>query len=313
MENFQSASKKSLVKAWLTGIILGLATTTTLVIAATVSMSDLFSSGEVLTAAKLNQSVDALKTCPPNMVKSGTICMDTYESSVWQIASSNVDLINHIRNGSVSLAELQAAGSTQQVGLIAGDVEANTTYGCLQNGSGCVNIYSVSVPGVLPSRFMTWFQAAAACRNSAKRLPTNMEWQVAALGTPDSTECVINDSAIQIMGNRPNCISDVGAADMVGNVWEMTSEWHQGSNVPWDTTQHYTAGEYGQDIITGVNLTAVDQNLQSNNQSFSGFPGVTLRGGSYATSGSGAGAYAYNIEYSPDQTNVNTIGFRCAM
>ena len=36
-----------------------------------------------------------------------------------------------------------------------------------------------------PSGFFSWFQAAAAARNSFKRLPTNAEWTVAALGTPD--------------------------------------------------------------------------------------------------------------------------------
>lgn len=150
MASFEPTPNKSFVKAWFAGIILGLASTTTLVIAATVSLSDFFSGGDVLTAEKLNHSVDALKSCPTNMVKSGTVCIDAFESSVWQIANSNVVLIDHIRKGTVTLAELQAAGSTQQVGLIDGDVEANITYGCLQNGSGCTNIYSVSVPGVLP-------------------------------------------------------------------------------------------------------------------------------------------------------------------
>ena len=313
MENPPAALKKSFLKAWITGIILGLTTTTTLVIAATVSLSDLFSPGEVLSAAKLNSSVDAFKACPPNMVKSGTICVDKYESSVWQIASTNTALIEHIRKGTVTLDELQTTGSTQQVGLSNGDIEANTIYGCLQTGSGCTNIYSVSVPGVLPSRFITWFQAGAACRNASKRLPTNAEWQVAALGTPDGTECVISNTAPQVIGNRPNCVSDIGAFDMVGNVWEMTADWVQGNNVPWDTTLRYTTGEYGQDVIGGNNLNSVDQNLQSKNQSFNGFPSVVLRGGSFTTTGSGSGVYSYNSEIGPDQTDSQSLGFRCVM
>src|SRR5712691_13076497 len=72
--------------------------------------------------------------------------------------------------------------------------------GCPPTGNGCVNFYAVSIPGVTPSGFITWFEAAAAARNSGKRLPTNAEWQAAALGTPDpgtdngTTDCNISSS-----------------------------------------------------------------------------------------------------------------------
>ena len=56
---------------------------------------------------------------------------------------------------------------------------------CQFNGGGCKNIFALSLPGVIPARSINYFIAAAACRNSGKRLPSNAEWQAAALGTPD--------------------------------------------------------------------------------------------------------------------------------
>ena len=87
---------------------------------------------------------------------------------------------------------------------------------------------------VTPAQFITWFQAAAAARNSGKRPPTNQEWQVAALGTLDtggadngSTTCNPDDSVpgVALTGSRSGCVSDVGAFDMVGNVWEWVADW----------------------------------------------------------------------------------------
>ncbi|MBI4489664.1 MAG: transposase [Deltaproteobacteria bacterium] len=60
--------------------------------------------------------------------------------------------------------------------------------GCPDTGNGCVDFYAVSIPGVTPSRRITWFQAAAACRNAGKELLPNHVWQAAALGTPDPGE-----------------------------------------------------------------------------------------------------------------------------
>lgn len=79
---------------------------------------------------------------------------------------------------------------------------------------------------------MSWPQAAAACRNAGKRLLSNEEWQVAALGTPNpgpaggdgATACKTDDASIppagspELTGNAPSCVSDVGIFDMLGNV-----------------------------------------------------------------------------------------------
>ena len=111
------------------------------------------------------------------------------------------------------------------------DLEEN---GCRATAAGCTNVYVVSIAGVRPAAFHNWFQALAAARNSFKRLPTNAEWQAAAFGTPDpepragdngSTTCNIHAAGDQsLTGSRSNCVSDVGAFDMVGNVWEWVAD-----------------------------------------------------------------------------------------
>ena len=57
---------------------------------------------------------------------------------------------------------------------------------CADSGQNCANdIYAVSLPSVTSSAYITWFQAQQACKNAAKRLPSNAEWQAAVAGTPD--------------------------------------------------------------------------------------------------------------------------------
>ncbi len=68
---------------------------------------------------------------------------------------------------------------------------------CADNGQGCKAgtagaIYARSVPGVTPSRFITYFQAQQALANSGKRLPSNAEWQQAVVSTSDSTICNVS-------------------------------------------------------------------------------------------------------------------------
>jgi hypothetical protein len=156
--------------------------------------------------------------------------MDKYEASVWYVPPSMTTLIRRIQNGGVTLANLTApnaaAAGVVQLGLVSplpptdpGDLTGR----CPLDGNGCVDVYAVSIAGVLPSVWISWPQAAAAARNSLKRLPTNQEWQVAALGTPDGAPC--NQDDLKRTGSIPACVSDVGAFDMVGNVWEWVADW----------------------------------------------------------------------------------------
>ncbi len=94
--------------------------------------------------------------------------------------------------------------------------------GCQSGGSGCASVYAASVPGVVPSRFITWYQAVAVARNAGKRLATNVEWQAAATGSPAGAPCIA--SGAPGLTGTAGCVSDAGAFDMTGNVSELTAD-----------------------------------------------------------------------------------------
>jgi hypothetical protein len=245
-------------------------------------------------------AVAAERRCPRDSVQSGNICIDKYEASVWE--TTDVGLIRKIKNGTVTLAHLTAAGATQH-GVTVDDYGT----GCPRTGNGCVNFYAVSIPGVMPSRFLNWFQAAAAARNSGKRLVTNAEWQAAALGTPDphesggadngSTTCNTDNLAPgpTATGSRSECVSDVGAFDMVGNIEEWVADW-----VPRSPT--FVCGSWG-------TFSSDSQCLFG--AATTGPPGALLRGGAFNGS-TGAGVFAVVGFFAPSPAGGDGSGFRAA-
>ena len=120
----------------------------------------------------------ALAQCQSGMVQSGATCIDSYEASLWKLTDAPAQ--RTIKEG----RELPRYCLEQavQVGINGVDY---TDAQCQFNGGGCKDIYALSMPAVIPARSINYFIAAAACRNSGKRLPSNAEWQAAALGTPD--------------------------------------------------------------------------------------------------------------------------------
>lgn len=240
-------------------------------------------------------AVAADKKCPPDSVPSGDTCMDTYENSVWETTDAN--LIKKIKKGKATLAQLMA-GATRR-----GDGVDDYGAGCPDSGNGCMDFYAVSIPGVNPSCCMTWFQAVAFARNSGKYLPSNQQWQAAALGTPnpgaddDSTDCNITvDLPLGIdpvpTGSRSNCVSDVGAMDMVGNLWEWVADW-----VP------PASG------LCGVALFAGDLNCLAGTTQAAGTAAL-IRGGSFGN-GVEAGVFAVSGSFTPSVAS-GVVGFRAA-
>jgi formylglycine-generating enzyme required for sulfatase activity len=215
--------------------------------------------------------------CPGNdpadvMVRVGNVCIDVYEASVWS----------------------GPTGGTQY-GVLSGN------YPCNANGNDCTTIYARSVAGVLPSRFITWFQAAQACRNAGKRLLTNGEWQMAAAGTPDpgfagngTTTCNTNTAGPTNTGSTGDCVSSAGVRDMVGNLEEWVADW-----VP------LSIGCAGWGNFS-------DDQMCLDGASVASGPGVLLRGGNFALgAGKQSGPLAVDGQIRPSVSG-DFIGFRCA-
>jgi formylglycine-generating enzyme required for sulfatase activity len=177
--------------------------------------------------------------CARDSVRVGTACVDKYENSVWQIPSWQKGLIKKVKEGKATLRDLERGGATQVAP--AGTCEATDYPSSFpENGNWTAPLYAVSIPGVLPSACLSWFQAVQACALSDKHLITNGKWQRAAAGTSDpgandgltNAKCNAFSAGFRkagqagaTPGGADSCISNWGAQDMVGNLWEWTEQW----------------------------------------------------------------------------------------
>src|SRR5437867_5951582 len=171
--------------------------------------------------------------CPPDSVKVGNACIDLYEASVWQIDPANKTLVKEVQSGKATLADLTGGGATQLAPAFT--CSRSSDYGInfpdtgnwtpvLGSSQPSPGVYAVSIPGVLPSACITWFQAKQACAISGKRLIRNGEWQRAAASTPDSgngpMDCNTQSGGPSNTGSRTNCKSAGGVFGMVGDMYE---------------------------------------------------------------------------------------------
>lgn len=242
-----------------------------------------------------------LTKCAADAVVSGTVCLDSYEASVWRVpgaTTTNKSLVAKIQKGKATVADLTAGGATP-LGA-AGDNYAP----CTDNGQNCANdIYAVSLGGAIPSAYLSWFQAQAACKNSRKRLPSNAEWQAAVIGTPDSgpdngtTDCNTNGPPYEATatGSRSACVSSDGAFDMVGNLYEWVADW-----IPRSTSCS----------SWGVGTSPTGDDLCVGGAATTGEPGALMRGGAFQFALL-AGPFTINGSDPPSGVFYN-VGFRCA-
>ncbi|MFZ3091867.1 MAG: SUMF1/EgtB/PvdO family nonheme iron enzyme [Nitrospirota bacterium] len=273
--------------------VVGLLTIVFLGIAAityAVSFSD-FTSGSTISSSEMNTKLNALKdainkkdtSCQGNsandvMVKVGPLCVDKYEASVWSSAD----------------------GTGTAYGVLAGQ----TAYpgGFPANGNWTTPLYAVSRVNEFPSTGVTWFQAQQACALSGKRLLTNAEWQMAAAGTPDNTNCNVSGVTVADTGTYASCVSNYQVNDMVGNVWEWVADWMQGNTNPWAPSAGTTNATYGSDWVYGTN-PATSQGGGLN------LSAAIIRGGSWS-GGANAGVFALDASRAPSVSD-SYFGFRC--
>ena len=253
--------------------------------------------------------------CPPDSVKVGNACIDLYEASVWQIPPSSTSLLKKVEKGKATLADLADGGATQlgcqglpfNLAPYPGTFPADGNWTPVAGSSPpSPGVYAVSVPGVLPSTCITWFQAVQACAVSGKRVARNEEWQRAAAGTPDpgtdngTTDCNIStaDSPVNT-GARSGCKSSWGVFDMVGNVDEWVADWADRANVgctDWTTQTGIAGGDYS--CFGGNAINASDK-----------IPGALVRGGAWRD-GSVAGVFSVGSSNVPSVQGP-ILGFRC--
>ena len=172
------------------------------------------------------------------------------------------------------------------------------------------NCVPVSKPESMPWTFVARPQAAELCAKAGKRLPTSEEWFLGALGTTDTNLCNTNGKLAQT-GKHAQCVSGVGAFDMIGNVWEHTNE-----TVTEGVYQDRSLPEAGYVSLvdnSGVALETVSEpNALYHDDYFwsqtSGYFTI-IRGGFYGSKLDG-GLYAVHAQTDPNFASA-AIGFRC--
>ena len=233
------------------------------------------------------------------MVRVGDFWVDRHESSVWQ----NPDC------------------SGTQYGATTTD---DYPTGFPDNGNWTTPVYACSVPGVTPSRRITWFQSQQACSASGKSLCSNQQWQAAAGGTYDpgifdgdgggSCNTMSGGGFPRVTGaagstpaSSTSCISAWGAEDMVGNLREQAGDWYV-AGPDWVTGGGQDASPwppgYGDDLTWNLNGWA-NSGIANEN----GLPAAAHRGGWYSR-GDGAGVFSMYLTYGPSATSSSN-GFRC--
>jgi len=299
------------------GVVLGVGSAR--VYSGTVTVKTNWANGDTLTATDLNTNfanlkaaVDQLKQpdCPEDYardtsVTAFTLCkkgvdevvkvgkggsvfwVDRYEASIWQ----------------------NADGTGVQYGLASAG-EYPSTFS--ESGEYTAALYALSVAGVRPSSYLTWFQADAACEASGKRLPTGTEWMRAARGTQDPGShagtggyCVTNASGPRNTGQGTLCVSRWGAQDMIGNMWEWTEEWEAGLGTS-GLGSTWPGSAYNGDGMTNIISSAGD-----GSNWLPGIPAAAHRGGSWMD-GASAGRFAFYLNDAPVIQGSN-VGFRCVL
>jgi len=308
--------------------------------------------GDITFTGELHGSV--LINCPSDMVRvggQGGYCIDRYEASDSGVTTA-VDLNG---DGDTNDAVLLGIEYICEDGSADGSGSGNESANCMAFNK------AQSVYNQTPYVSITQAQAKASCLAAEKHLCTDYEWWIAAQGTPDyntadptndAEECNIwsnskpseatwsVENQATKTGTAARCVSDHGAFDMVGNVWEWTADtayWNMDYPVATTGTVYIKGREItGNQYIAGVDdygipnaWNAAGQTAFNNDYNWDGgvdgaygisdiFSSGTgegrpisafIRGGSWGA-GASAGVFALSLGGAPSHSDP-AIGFRC--
>lgn len=244
--------------------------------------------------------------CPVRYVR------DTSDSTIWLCRSASGDEVVRVGSGPsafwIDRYEASVRENSDGSGLAFGSTKDDYPPSFPKSGQWTTPLYAQSRSAVSPSRFLTWFQAAAACRASGKRLPTGEEWLAAARATVDPGVNDGTSGACVTMGPQRStgggklCASAVGAQDLIGNLWEWTSEWYA-SIGNLDVSTQWSDPGYNDDGVWNIANPARGAGKS--------LPVAALRGGA-SGDGVNAGVFALNLKNSPGFADPS-VGFRCVI
>jgi len=315
------------------GLVLGLGIAR--VMASTPNLKSNWNTGEVLRASELNQNFQNIQTafmeqqttiaaltssdCPTGYTRDSMNTSDDAGPANIVVCKRYTDEVVRVGTGGATFwidryeasVWTSPSGSGTQYGTESGTAFPSSFPA---DGQYTSPLYAVSQTNNLPTSYLTWFQADAACEASGKRLPNREEWLRAARGTydPGSSDgangrCVTHGST-RNTGNGVACVSRWGAQDMIGNLWEWTAEWYASvAAVEWGPVKHWSADLSGSDGIWGVTSSA----FENGSDTVDGVPVATVRGGSYVGM-TNAGIFAMLVQIAPSNSNPE-VGFRCVM
>jgi formylglycine-generating enzyme required for sulfatase activity len=304
-----------------------------------VRVPHVFQEGDLASAAAINENFKALVDTINTIAATTPECpvgykRDTSTSGI--VCKKGLDEVVRVKSGGAAFwidryeASIWSApdGSGVQHGAASDDFPASFP----KNGQVGPDswLYAQSRPGVVPTAYVTWFQANVACRASGKQLPSLDRWLAAASGTSDpgadggtGSSCVTSGGSVRATGlGATGCQSSAGAQDMIGNLAEWTAEWYAGLRTTAPDGGAGDAGSAAGDAGTwrdtaggnygGDGLFSVTSRTQAGNLGWTpGLPSAALRGGSF-NDGIAAGVYAFSLSSSPSDWGP-AIGFRCVV
>ncbi len=154
-----------------------------------------------------------------------------------------------------------------------------------------------------PVVMVQWGEAQAYCQFKGGRLPSEAEWEKAAKGTDnlpypwgmdfDQKKANVGGFAgdLTLPGTYPNGKSPYGVYDLIGNVWEWTSDWYQA--YPGNT---YQSDRFGKKlkVIRGNSWSSIGHYPEEIQHELLKYHSTTT----------------FRL-FAPPDANISDVGFRC--